>query len=146
MFADVCVFFLAVAYARGVHVGIENPAGSILFSCLSEYLSRFPSLQQVVVQRCAFDQSPLGQRIQKKYKVVGTGYWVQKIAKPCVCPAHTAMTRRGLPAKCSMQFGTCSMIAVEYTVGQANVDKCIHQTARPMCKILNCIICKFAES
>jgi hypothetical protein len=91
LFAQQCAFFLAVAYARGVHVAIENPGGSMIFTCMSEHLSKYPVLQQAMVYRCTYSTERLGDRLFKPYKMVATGSWVQRLVRKCKCPSHQSM-------------------------------------------------------
>jgi hypothetical protein len=99
LFAQQCVFFLAVAYARGVHVAMENPGGSMIFTCLSEHLSKYPVLQQAMVYRCTYSAERLGDRLFKPYKVVATGAWIQRLARKCKCPSHKSMVDEGEEGK-----------------------------------------------
>ncbi len=137
VFARECAFFLAVAIGLGVHVAIENPAGSMFFTCISKYLDAFPFLEQVLVQRCAYElETPLDKRLKKPYKVVGTGSWVQKLFKRCTCRSHVEITRRGLSEKDRQRtcFNTCNKCQRQIDFGPVLFVTPDYQFTRPPCR------------
>lgn len=98
--ADVAAFFFALAWAREVHVVIENPAKS--------HIWKYPPLQhvigsihetkpthEVVTYRCAFDDRPMGARYFKPYKFLSTNSWIEQLRRTCNCTGgHAPMVTR----------------------------------------------------
>ena len=94
--AQIAVFLVSLAVARGVHAFLENPAGSLMFSFLESLGSLAPLrilLRYQVVPRCAYSTEPPGKRYFKPYKFMATGPWINAIAKKCTCPdsKHTKL-------------------------------------------------------
>jgi len=94
--AQIAVFLVSLAVARGVHAFLENPAGSLMFSFLESLGSLAPLrtlLRYQVVPRCAYSTEPPGTRYFKPYKFMATGPWINAIAKKCPCPdsKHTKL-------------------------------------------------------
>ena len=94
--AQVAVFLVSLAVARGAHAFLENPAGSCMFSFLESLGSLAPLralLRYQVVPRCAYSTEPLGTRYFKPYKFMATGPWITAIARKCPCPdsQHTKL-------------------------------------------------------
>jgi hypothetical protein len=54
------MFIILLAAARDVQFYMENPAGSMIFSFLSEYLSILKPLHSAISDRCAFSTEPMG--------------------------------------------------------------------------------------
>lgn len=60
LIAEISMFIVMVAAFRGVHFYMENPAGSMLFSFLAEYLAFFNPSYSTICDRCAFSTEKMG--------------------------------------------------------------------------------------
>lgn len=87
--AQTAAFLMSVALARDVHVYIENPAGSMLFSYLRPMLGMYENLHYSTADRCAYSREPFGKRCKKPYKFLSSGPWLGPSLLPCACPSRT---------------------------------------------------------
>jgi len=82
----VAAFLFVLACARNVFVVVENPVGSYLFQ-LQPWLvvqTHFTLVTDALACRCRFSREPLGQRVLKRYRLVGLA-WVASLDAPCHC-------------------------------------------------------------
>ena len=83
--AEVAAFMFALAVCRGVNVVMENPPRSYIWEYLKPHFSPYGFLVDVVVDRCAFDDTR-GRKIGKKYMFRASGPWIQTLtAWACSC-------------------------------------------------------------
>ena len=84
--ARVAAFFFCLAYVRGFFAWFEQPVSSTMFSYLSLPMASLMKFSYyVITPRCAFDDVPVGQRFQKKYKFVATYRGISAIRRDCPC-------------------------------------------------------------
>lgn len=86
--ARASAFLLCLAVARGVHVILENPASSMLFSFLQPSLSCIPGLQFIITHRCVWSTERYGMRYKKAFKFMATGPWLKPVEQKCQCPSQ----------------------------------------------------------
>ena len=77
--AEVAAFMFALAVCRGVNVVMENPPRSYIWEYLNPHFSPYGFLVDVVVDRCAFDDTR-GRKIGKKYMFRASGPWIQTLS------------------------------------------------------------------
>jgi hypothetical protein len=70
---------------RGVHIALENPAGSTLWSFVRPYNKMLDKLVTHLVPRCAYDDGRYP-RLWKKYKITASGAWIRRLRAKCTCP------------------------------------------------------------
>ena len=89
LMAQVSVFFMLLAAKREIYAGMENPAGSTIFSFkpVQEILETLQVVYQTT-DSCAFSPLPFGKRSLKRFKVAGSGAWIQGISRKCCCPTQ----------------------------------------------------------
>ena len=92
--AEVACFFLALAMQRGLYVGLENSAGSTIFSYLDPWLRQLPKTKVYIIHRCSYDNSAImGARMKKGYKFMVSGsdggVWFAPAAQRCHCVPNT---------------------------------------------------------
>ena len=92
--AEVACFFLALAMQRGLYVGLENSAGSTIFSYLDPWLQQLPRTKVHIIHRCSYDDSTIeGTRMKKGYKFLVSGSdggaWFASAAQRCRCKPNT---------------------------------------------------------
>ena len=95
--AQASAFLLTVAWCFGVSVVFENPVGSRIWPYLS--MARALVLQgvQVVCNRCAYDRTPRGERLFKRYTLFCTEPWGKALHSKCPCgkgASHRTSSRR----------------------------------------------------
>jgi len=84
LFANEGKFFADLGFARDLIVVIENPPASTLWSYLpANFMKKLPF--SAVCNRCAFDDTPDGQRLSKKYKFFSNAPWITALQCPCTC-------------------------------------------------------------
>ena len=75
----------ALAVCRGVNVVMENPPRSYIWEYLKTHFSPYGFLVDVVVDRCAFDDTS-GRKIGKTYMFRASGPWIQALTTwACSC-------------------------------------------------------------
>ncbi len=99
------VLLMSLAVFRGVHCILENPVGSRMWPFLTcAQAIRFPTWG-VVCNRCAFEEAPLGEKLYKRYRLVGTALWTLTLRRPCTCQSHahrlSSRRSRRQPRRCS---------------------------------------------
>lgn len=89
LMAQVSVFFMLLASKRAIYAGMENPAGSTIFSFkpAQEILEALQVVYQTT-DSCAFSTLPFGKRSLKRFKVAGSAAWIQGIHRKCKCPTQ----------------------------------------------------------
>jgi hypothetical protein len=92
--AEVACFFFALAMQRGLYVGLENSAGSTIFSYLGPWLQQLPKRKVYIIHRCSYDTSAVeGTRMKKGYKFLVSGpdcgVWFAPAAQRCRCSPNT---------------------------------------------------------
>lgn len=98
--ADIAIFLFVLAWSRGCHAAVENPAGSKFwhYPAFKQMAEHMPTLASSVVHRCAFDARVYGDRLGKAYKVYCSEPWVlsAELARGCTCPRreHRKMVKR----------------------------------------------------
>lgn len=85
--AEIGLLLYIIALARGVHVCLENPSGSTIFSFLKEHIDKIVQAGWAPVycllDRCAFvDLRPT---FKKKYKFMCSSTWFEQVVKKCNC-------------------------------------------------------------
>ena len=90
--AETAIFLFAVAAARGCYAGLENPAGSAIFSYLEFWIDAIPGLEYFIMHRCAYAAEALGKRFLKPFKwmacgpvELGGGAWLAPAVRRCPC-------------------------------------------------------------
>lgn len=88
--AEIAAFLFLIAALRGVHAVIENPAGSMMFSyeAFATACGLWRERFWAVVPYCSFSTANLGERLGKRFKLMGTHPWVRRLALPCLCPGR----------------------------------------------------------
>jgi hypothetical protein len=86
LMAHIAAFFLCIALARDVHVVIENPASSLIFSFIMPITDAFAGLKFAYADRCAYDLRRPGQlSFKKPYKFLVSGTWLESNLRRCSC-------------------------------------------------------------
>ncbi len=83
--AQAAAFLMTVAWARMVHVVLENPLTSKLFSFLTVAGAVVFKPTLVSCARCAFSDAADGDRYLKRYRFLSSETWIQQLSKQCVC-------------------------------------------------------------
>lgn len=99
LMADITFFLACLALARGVHIYIENPSGSMIFNYRLDVINLFPGLLvSRIVHRCAYDvERSFGERFHKAYKFLTDGNWFLNAMRVCNCPGgHKSLCKAGL--------------------------------------------------
>ena len=92
--AQAAVFLLTLAWARGVHIVLENKPRMMKYLVASGAMLFEP--HSVQCARCAFSDAPDGQRWLKKYSLWSSEGWLRQLSCPCACtkPAlHARLVR-----------------------------------------------------
>ena len=102
--AEMAAFLFLVAVCRGVQAVIENPASSMMFNyeIFANACALWPKRFWAVLPHCRYSTAPLGSRYGKKFKLMGSHAWVQKLACKCQCPGRKhkyLVTRKKSEAK-----------------------------------------------
>jgi hypothetical protein len=89
MEAQIAMFLISLAVARGVHAYLENPAGSMMFSFLKlhiDHLMEAATLTVSYCNRCAYqDDDDSSPRYFKRYKWLSSHPWIFKAMRACAC-------------------------------------------------------------
>lgn len=134
--AEVAVFLLMVAAARGVHACLENPAGSMLFSYVREHLEPLqPLLATSIADRCHYSGEPVGSRYKKPYKFLATGKWIHAVSGRCQCipRQHIALMKTDARGRSSGTSGLKASQAYPDKLGQALVAAWAGTPGVPAC-------------
>ena len=77
--ANATAFLMELAHHRGVHVALENPAGSKIFKYkpVAELCATL-GMHTVTTNRCAFDDAARGKRLLKPFKLLAAGWSVSR--------------------------------------------------------------------
>ena len=88
--AEMAAFLFLVAVARGVHVVIENPAGSMMFNyeVFASTCGFWPERFWAILPHCRYSTEPFGLRLGKKFKLMCSHAWVLQLACKCLCPGR----------------------------------------------------------
>ena len=81
--ARASAFLMTVAWARAVHIVLENK--DLMFKYLKASGAVVFDPFMVVTTRCAFSDAPDGQRYLKRYKLLASESWISHVKKTCPC-------------------------------------------------------------
>lgn len=109
--AEVALFLYILGIARGLHVCLENPSGSTLFTYLKKHLDRlneFPGFvpQFFYLDRCAFVK--IRPTFKKRFKVMASSQWFAPVARDCSCNCkHLELMKKVLGRNGKVQVNGC---------------------------------------
>ncbi len=83
--AKAAAFLMTVAWARMVHVVLENPLSSRIFNFMTAAGAVVFKATLVRCARCAFSDAADGNRYLKRYRFLSSETWIQQLNKQCVC-------------------------------------------------------------
>ena len=87
--ARAAAFLMTVAWVRGVHCILENPAGSRMFPFYVAAGAIVFQPVKAVCARCHFSEEPVGERLWKRYTLLSTEPWATALRRVCPCPPGT---------------------------------------------------------
>ena len=91
LMAEMAAFLFSVAVLRGAQAVLENPAASMLFNyevAKTAWEAVWPECFWAVLPHCRFSSAPFGRRFGKKFKLMASHPWVQRLACKCKCPGR----------------------------------------------------------
>ena len=133
--AETAAFLFVLAWARSARPAIVNPT-MWKYPAITRIRAELPDLQFSTVHRCTFDDAPHGERLGKKYGVLGTGPWLSdpRLVAKCTCPrqVHKLMVDRFGPDVRGRPTELAESQSYPDRMGEAIVAACFPGPGVPM--------------